>query len=701
MSKVEKVSQSLKNLSDKYDQNTYIISRKWRKDAILNVPTSFDIETTSFIFNEEKRATMYMWQFSFNNEVFIIGRTWEEFLQLNELVEHIFKHKIVCYVFNLPYEFQFMRKWFDWQNVFCTDDRNVIRADNNIFEFRDAYILANASLDYVCKNLLKYKCEKLVGSLDYSLPRHSGTPLYKKEIEYGINDVAGVVCYIWEEMEQNSNNINLIPMTKTGKVRRFSKNHCFHGRDETGHVYYRWYSKLIQSLTCSGIKELDLWDRCFIGGFTHTSCVNAGVVFQESKDKLYKCKDEASAYPYALMLPEYPMSSGTRVNPQTEAEFLYYINNYCCLFDVEFFDLEDIYMFEHYLSLSHCWDISSEKQIDNGRVVSCKYCLTSMCQLDFFLMQKNYKWKGFRVYNMHIYEKGYLPSPILECVLELYRDKNTLKGVVGKEQEYMLKKANLNSLYGMMATKILRDSIKYENHEYVLHPADKMEAVEKYNKSKKRFTYFPWGIYCTAVARYNLVSNIFKLGSNYLYADTDSISYKSTPEIEHMFDEYNKEVMEKLKLCCEKRFLNFDDVQPMTNNGKRKPLGIFEDDKTFKKVKFLGAKRYIYQDAKGDHITIAGLSKKAGCDYIFSQKEPFEFFNDEMYIPREHTGKLTHTYVDDEVSGFLTDYKGNRRKYYEKSFIHLEPCEFTLNIADDFTRFLDFIQGLYFENEVD
>lgn len=83
-------------------------------------------------------------------------------------------------------------------------------------------------------------------------------------------------------------------------------------------------------------------------------------------------------------------------------------------------------------------------------------------------------------------------------------------------------------------------------------------------------------------------------------------------------------------------------------------------------MKFLGAKRYIYQDAKGDHITIAGLSKKAGCDYIFSQKEPFEFFNDEMYIPREHTGKLTHTYVDDEVSGFLIDYKGNRRKYYEK-----------------------------------
>ena len=37
MSKVEKVSQSLKNLSDKYDQNNYIISRKWRKDVILNV----------------------------------------------------------------------------------------------------------------------------------------------------------------------------------------------------------------------------------------------------------------------------------------------------------------------------------------------------------------------------------------------------------------------------------------------------------------------------------------------------------------------------------------------------------------------------------------------------------------------------------------------------------------------------------------
>ena len=59
-----------------------ITTHKKRKGATyIDVPFSFDIETSSFYQNNEKRATMYMWGLGINGKV-IIGRTWEEWLTL-------------------------------------------------------------------------------------------------------------------------------------------------------------------------------------------------------------------------------------------------------------------------------------------------------------------------------------------------------------------------------------------------------------------------------------------------------------------------------------------------------------------------------------------------------------------------------------------------------------------------------------------
>ena len=41
-------------------------------------------------------------------------------------------------------------------------------------------------------------------------------------------------------------------------------------------------------------------------------------------------------------------------------------------------------------------------------------------------------------------------------------------------------------------------------------------------------------------------------------------------------------------------------------------MGVFEPDKTFKRFKTLGAKKYAYEDDDGLHITIAGVNKKKG-----------------------------------------------------------------------------------------
>ena len=112
-------------------------------EKFYNVPCSFDIETTSFYRDLdgtaytyeqtqsmtdaqgrraklEKAAIMYVWQFGVNGYV-IMGRTWAEFTQMcSDMEKHLGlgeKKRMVVFVHNLSYEFQFMRKWFSWQFV--------------------------------------------------------------------------------------------------------------------------------------------------------------------------------------------------------------------------------------------------------------------------------------------------------------------------------------------------------------------------------------------------------------------------------------------------------------------------------------------------------------------------------------------------------------------------------------------------------
>ena len=124
-----------------------------------NVPCSFDIETTSFYRDEagcqysyeqlkrlqgqtgkkiklEKVATMYVWQWGINGNV-IVGRTWSEFVDMMQTVVETLglneKRRLICYVHNLAYEFQFIRERFTWNKVFSIDLRKPIYAITNTF----------------------------------------------------------------------------------------------------------------------------------------------------------------------------------------------------------------------------------------------------------------------------------------------------------------------------------------------------------------------------------------------------------------------------------------------------------------------------------------------------------------------------------------------------------------------------------------
>ena len=263
--------------------NTY----KHKKIEYLNVASSFDTETSSFYQNKIKRACMYLWGFGINGKVYV-GRTYEELKRvLFKVVEYYglsLSKRLVVYVHNLAYDFQFIRKWFKWHKIFAIEERKPVYAiTEEGIEFRCSYILSGLNLETIGKNLHTYKVEKLVGNLDYSLIRHPKSYISEEEMNYMVNDCLVVMSYIAEYI-LTLGNITKILITKTSFVRQLCRKNCFFGGDSSHRksVYkYRAYKEFISNLVITSPQEYNQMTRAFQGGFTHASCEGVGMTFED------------------------------------------------------------------------------------------------------------------------------------------------------------------------------------------------------------------------------------------------------------------------------------------------------------------------------------------------------------------------------------------------------------------------------------
>lgn len=125
-------------------------------------------------------------------------------------------------------------------------------------------------------------------------------------------------------------------------------------------------------------------------------------------------------------------------------------------------------------------------------------------------------------------------------------------------------------------------------------------------------------------------------------------------------------------------------------------IGVWDFEGTYSKFKTLGAKRYLVLDNGKLKLTVAGLSKQNGINYMLELAgsdvdEVFNIFKDSLYIPADKTGKMTHTYIDEEYKFMVTDYCGNVAIVNPLTGVHLGNCDFTLSINE---QYLDFIKQL-------
>lgn len=662
-----------------------------RQSYYVNGDFSVDIEVSSFYHNGEKYGYPYIMAVNLAGN-YIYCRYLDELAEIFQLIKKrywlSYRRRIIMFVHNLSYEFQFFRDICNFTEVFARTPLKPMKAYDlkSCIEFRCSYIVSGLSLANLAKNLKSVVLEKLSGEdFDYSKLRHSETPLTENEMKYVERDVEILHYWTLEEIAKNNDDITKIPLTQTGYVRRECREYIL------SRVNKGLYHNMIKS--CTPDEHLFiLLNKAFAGGDTHANYLHVRTV----KNKVYSF-DFASSYPSVMVKCKYPRKF-TKIEIDNRETFNNMIAKKACVFKCSF-EYIKAKRHHHILSYSKCETIKNPV-LDNGRVVEGNYITTYFTDIDFKDFCKFYDYENLRIIEFYYSNYEYLPKPFVEFILELFKNKTTLKDLKGDLNEalYMKSKQFINGLYGMCVTNIVNDEICFEDG-WDKKPVDISEALEKYRNHYTSFLLYQWGVWVTSWARHYLRETIMKIEDNsdelddFIYCDTDSIKMTNYTKHKNIIDDYNSKHIKEIQKALQYHGIDVNSIFAKTQKGDIKTLGIWEKDTPFKYENFktLGAKRYMYYNGDGDgeyHLTVSGLNKKKATPYII-EHGGFNFFKKGMLIPKGYTGKSTHTYIDREYSFNVVDYLGNSSLCSGKHYIHLEEQEYCLSLNRIFEEFLD------------
>ena len=632
------VKETIYNTNELYYLDKLFKSKDSKKRGVnyLGIPCAFDIETTNIYELDEHGkikksprpyAFMYHWQFCFENQV-VFGRTWEEFQDLLKSLEsHLnlsYKNRLVVWVHNLPFEWAFMRQFINYEEGFFREERQPLKVVTlEGIEFRCSYALSNMSLQKFCENEEGVTHYKLSGEdFDYNKIRTANTTLTEKEQAYCYNDVRGLCECITSRMKHDT--LASMPMTSTGYVRRDLRNNVKKNK------------KNRQQFKDMAI-DANIYTMCreaFRGGNTHANL--------DCSDQLLNDiwgYDITSSYPYSIMLPKYPMTKWQKITINTFNRFIKQ-GNYALLIRCRFKNVKYINSCGiPYIALSKCIKWGGKKIVDNGRILFAEFLEMTITDIDYNIILKDYHIDDISIDEVYASNYGFLPQEIRDTNMEYYRNKTLLKDDPEHIYEYVKSKNKLNSIYGCMVMRIDQTSVTYdpETEEYKEEIPSLSEALEKYYKSRNNFLQYFHGVWITANSRAHLQEMLWKVGSDVVYCDTDSI--KGMGDHGKDFDNKNSEIIKEITEY---------GGYARDKKGDIHYLGVWDNETEkalYSEFKTLGAKKYVYRQNGKVKSTIAGVSKKVGSEFF--QKNGIDSF--EVGTKITDSGHLTAYYNDEEV----------------------------------------------------
>lgn len=639
----------------------------------------YDCDEVEKFFKECKfGALCYIWQFTIDGEVVIIGRELRDFATLVTRLNMIIGAKWVCFCHNFHYEYHFIREILKFDKVFFTEMRKPLYAQIDNLEFRCTYRLTNLSL---AKWGEQNGVQKKVGDLDYTKMRTPYTDITEKEKQYCIYDLLVMVQGL-KQYKSEYVHIHDIPYTLTGTIRRPVKQ--LYANDFK-------FKNFVASMMPRNYEEFLVQSNTFGGGYVasnvrYTNALLHGLI----------SKDIASAYPFKVFIEKYPSAPFTKVNAPCN---WYDCNAHICL--VEFQALENIDDIcpmpssKRIYAQGLIYDEYERKKdaitLNNGKVRKAKKIAIYCTENDFYIYSLFYKFEKAKVLSHWIAPKDYIDIRFILLMLTLYKNKTELKGV--DPEIYLQSKAKLNSMsYGLMATAPCRDQY-YEDEDYKPHTTKCTEAMgnaqllEFQDKPWKNVVPYCWGLYVTSYQRKRVLSMAKKFSdknghNRTVYIDTDSEKGFFNAEDLQIFEDDNEATRKRIMEVCNERSIDPYLVSPKDKDGVVHTMGLWEDDGSYTDFKTMHAKCYAYKESENDrvHITIAGVPKN--CADVLQKVDDLR---NGLTFDIFHSRKNITTYLDGD-NPQVTMPDGYKVTY--KCGINLHPTSYKLTLTEQYKELL-------------
>lgn len=671
--------------------------KKSKKASYYTEFGAFDIETTTYITqNGLSRGFMYIWMITIE-EITCYGNTWKEFIIFLKSIVNVYHcntvQRFVIYVHNLAFEFQFMRQYLKQLGefeVFAMKSRRplTVRLECGI-EFRCSYYLSNMSLAKATNTELGCTYIKAEGDLDYKKFRSPSTQMTDMEYGYCFNDTLSLWSYIKAKLKNEGDTLATIPLTSTGYVRRECRKAC-----KADPNYMRVFFRC--SLTEDVYLLLLSAGR---GGDTSSNYRFSGQEFVNVDSY-----DAQSSYPYQLCTQKYPVTRFYLYDQNPEVEDLEKLieEDNACLFQVVFKNLRaKVDTVDLYLSYSKAEFSSSHQcKICNGRVLSAGMICFTITDIDWKIINKNYRYDEVWICNLYYASYGYLPETLRKVIIEYFIEKSKLKyekehsnQEFDEEKEYLYGKSKnrVNGIFGMAYTNPVRDMVLYTDEEDIeandseekeiwsIEKENIKEALKKFQKHGNSFLVYAWGVWTTARGREHLQWLIDLTGEGTIYWDTDSSKAMVNAKVEKRIEAANQKI-----IALDKEMGAYCEV-----NGETYYMGVFEKETAsgaYQSFKTLGAKKYAYVDHKGKlHCTISGVAKSNNPLYPDGARELGDISNFKIGFQFKEAGGIELAYHDTPIETHELP-NGDTVEY--GSGIAANDSTYTIGLSKEYAEFL-------------
>lgn len=635
------------------------------KSKYVDSIISLDIETSTV----DEIAFIWKWQICIDGEI-IHGRSLEdlnrwidEFIKIQELSD---ERRAIFFVHNLSYEFQFIKKTRSFTDIFAVNPHSELSAlSDGCIEWRCSYLLTDMSLKKWCetsKEIPFFKQE-----MNYKEVRTPSSDIPDNDMSYCSADVLAMYFGLRERLKDD--NFYTLPKTATGYVRRDFRKACKNNKE-----WQNYYRRL--RLTPEAYL---MYSEAFQGGQVRIAPHWVEKIIPIFSD------DITSSYPYRMLVNEFPTSTPKIIEKPDFSEFMEIVNGeYLAIFDLTLTNVMVKHWKLEYIQ-GHVPKGKKKKikiAYDNGRVVSADLLRLTVTSIDFFIIKECYDFEIANI-NKILYHsrKDLIPRCFRNVILEYAKIKTELKGVEGREFEYEQTKRRFNASYGMTVTRPIRDIVKYDENlspyiERVRLAEDNLPNIEKelnkFYRSRNNFLPYEIGVWVTAYARFEWFKMVDKMGTDFVYGDTDSVKHYLSHDRD--FEERNAEI-EREALAI----YSIDEIAPKDIKGKRHFLGKW-DRENDSPVLFLGygSKKYFCRFADGtEKITVAGCSKRGKEWYHVHGKSVLHAkLGDE--ISPEYSQRTSALYIDEEREIVI-----NGEYITVPSCMIIKDVPYTLNITEE------------------